>query len=998
MNLPTIVPLASTICCLILIALVLLSQQSKKRDVFIIALCLATMRSFASFMLHADFFPQHAITFYCIVTVSLSLSIVIYYILVRAWANKPTGWIAYLGLGAATVLLILSATGIYVQDVYVRDDFVYIEENQLIFYAIALIGLFYSIALFYELFKLNRSLTDPVELNQANYLILGFVIGISLGLTNAIPALRGYPVDQMGTLFFCMIITYAIVKHQLLNLKIVFRYMVTTFFMAAYFLAIFTLWLTPIYIFSGNNLGVANVFITAVLAVATASILWQNVSTFLVDKINWMFYGGSYPYRKELLGFVNRKVPAVLSLGEFGRELLWPLSKALNCSQIYLLLPDANNGNFVVEYSLSDQSNSTLLEIRKDGPVTKRLEQNNQHLSFEKINVNPLFLGLWTIERNTFEAFDIRLLFPLISRNNLIGILCLSGKRSGNYSLDDINLVEKVTNQVAASLEKEYLQEQLRNREHELALINRLARVITSSLNIQDVYDDFVAGLQDVVDVDWATVTRIDKDEIQFEVLSTGVGSAWQAGERIAQKNTAIEYVLRDKKAFQEPDLSQENRFSTGSEFIKLGIRSIVYLPLLVKNEVIGCLIIASRRPNAYSPEKIGLLERLAYQISVSVENSRLYATAEQRARVDELTQLFNRRYFDECLRQEISRRSRHGGVLSVIFLDLDLFKDYNDKYGHPDGDRILSHIGLIIGKSLRHIDLAFRYGGDEFAIILPETGAKGASNIAERVRVRTENEMMEKQTGITVSIGIASWPNDGVTPDEIVTAADRALYYAKRTGGNRICMVSEMLPISGEHKEPVTRTEKETLNMIYALASTIEARDQYTYGHSRNVRKYSVALAEALGLPSENVAVIGTAALLHDIGKIGVPDVVLNKIEALTEQEREMIKSHPGLSAAIVGHVLSLTPCLPAILHHHEWWDGSGYPSGLKGEAIPLEARVLAVADAFEAMTSTRPYRDLMPAEVALEELKSCAGKQFDPRVIEAFLPIAVYLSSGPV
>jgi putative nucleotidyltransferase with HDIG domain len=192
------------------------------------------------------------------------------------------------------------------------------------------------------------------------------------------------------------------------------------------------------------------------------------------------------------------------------------------------------------------------------------------------------------------------------------------------------------------------------------------------------------------------------------------------------------------------------------------------------------------------------------------------------------------------------------------------------------------------------------------------------------------------------------------------------------------------------------TRTEKESLNTIYALTSTIEARDSYTYGHSRNVSRYAVALAEALGLPSEKVAVIGTAAVLHDIGKIGIPDEVLNKTDKLTAKDLELIHEHPKLSAAIVGHVISLTPCLPAILHHHERWDGGGYPSGLKGEAIPLEARILSVSDTFEAMTSPRSYRSAMSYEKALTEIKRNAGKQFDPKVVDAFLPIALSMVSN--
>jgi HD-GYP domain-containing protein (c-di-GMP phosphodiesterase class II) len=199
------------------------------------------------------------------------------------------------------------------------------------------------------------------------------------------------------------------------------------------------------------------------------------------------------------------------------------------------------------------------------------------------------------------------------------------------------------------------------------------------------------------------------------------------------------------------------------------------------------------------------------------------------------------------------------------------------------------------------------------------------------------------------------------------------------------------MLPSLTGDDTTKTTTEREVLSTIHALAATIEARDPYTYGHSRKVSSYAVALSEAVGLPSEKVTVISTAALLHDIGKVGIPDEVLNKAGKLETEVWGLIQSHPTLSTTIVGHVASLVSCLPAILHHHERWDGLGYPDGLKGEAIPIEARILAVADAFDAMTSSRPYRGKLSYKKVLQELKHCSGTQFDPKLVEAFLPIAL-------
>jgi len=216
---------------------------------------------------------------------------------------------------------------------------------------------------------------------------------------------------------------------------------------------------------------------------------------------------------------------------------------------------------------------------------------------------------------------------------------------------------------------------------------------------------------------------------------------------------------------------------------------------------------------------------------------------------------------------------------------------------------------------------------------------------------------------------------------------ADTALYYAKRTGGNRVYLSSKIL--SEPLDEAGIYARRNGLSTVYALVSTVEARDPYTYGHSRKVNTYAVALAEAVGLSPDDVSKVSTAALLHDIGKIGVPDKVLNKKGKLDKEDWEAIKSHPRLGANIVGNIPNLVPCVSTILYHHERWDGGGYPDGLKGEEIPIEARILAIADSFEAMTSPRPYRPALSIEEVIKELRQGAGFQFDPSLVEVFIGI---------
>jgi len=376
----------------------------------------------------------------------------------------------------------------------------------------------------------------------------------------------------------------------------------------------------------------------------------------------------------------------------------------------------------------------------------------------------------------------------------------------------------------------------------------------------------------------------------------------------------------------------------------------------------------------------------MASQAGIVIENARLFTQATVRANTDGLTGLYNHRHFHERLEQEIARGSRFGTRFSLIMLDIDLFKAYNDIYGHQAGDRILRRIAGHIKSSIRNLDMAFRYGGEEFAVILPETWFDDAYKVAERIRQTIESKMSARAMPVTVSLGVASWPADGVMAEEIIGCADTALYRAKQTGRNRTCMSSDISKLEVSAEGVQAEMPRGSLSIIYALAATVDAKDHYTYGHSKKVGEYAVALAQALGLPQDRIATIRAASLLHDIGKIGIPDAILNKEGALTTDEWKPVKTHPELGVEILRHVTDLTNCLPAILHHHERYDGTGYPAGLKGDDIPLEARILAVADAYDAITSLRPYHKKLSRQEGLAELKKHAGTQFDPEILDVF------------
>ena len=994
MNIYSIPTLLAAIAYIPLLYVLLANRPwNRQQRLFVAFLCAAVFWSVSNVLVRSDFFMPYKLLLLKIVICTFTLAAAQFHCFISSYYPPNKGRWLPLAYATLAIAIFLVAIDYAPKDIIINGSKLYPVYGNGIF----LIGLPLTILTgrnVYFLWQRLRVSDDPIIRNQTVYLLLSVGILTFSVFTTFIPWGNEVPVSHIGNLINAVILTYAVLRHRLLDVRVVFRRglawigLILVGIGLYLFLFLLIQWLT------GIKLDVRIIVLTT-LAAMVAAVSVYLLQGFFSKGADRFFFRARYDYQQKLYTFLRHELSGVFSLRELSEGLLPLIGGALDCKQAYLLLPDPGSGDFVIEFGLSQRDGNSPLIIKKDSPVLEWLKRENRYLSKENMEILPEFRGMWDEEKDGLEALDIELLFPLISRDNLIAVLALAKKKSGRYSLEDVNLVETVTSQVAASLEKEYLQEQLRKREQELALINSLTAVITSSLNIREVYDAFITGLREVIDVDWATIALIEDDGLRLEVLSTEVGSAWGAGEQMPLKGTGAEWVAKRKKALVEPDLAKRKRFWTGEEHLKRGIRSVAYLPLVVKSEVMGSLIIASRKPNAYTPGQIRLLERLASQIAIPVENSQLYARAEQRARVDELTNLFNRRHFDECIRQEIDRHARYRGMLSLVILDLDFFKAYNDTQGHTAGDKILELIGKFINKSIRNTDLAFRYGGDEFAIILPQSATKDALVVAERVRGRIAAEMSKRDIKVSASLGLASWPNDGVTTDELVNAADRALYYAKETGGNLTCIASKMLPSLAETANNRVTTEREVLSIIYNLAATIEARHPYTYGHSRKVSGYAVALAEAIGLPTEKVALISTAALLHDIGKVGVPDEVLNEAGKLESEAWELIKSHPKLSATIAGHVVSLIACLPAILYHHERWDGDGYPDGLEGEAIPIEARILALADAFDAMTSSRPYRGKLSYKKVLQELKRCSGNQFDPKLVEAFLPIA--LSTAP-
>jgi diguanylate cyclase (GGDEF)-like protein/putative nucleotidyltransferase with HDIG domain len=379
----------------------------------------------------------------------------------------------------------------------------------------------------------------------------------------------------------------------------------------------------------------------------------------------------------------------------------------------------------------------------------------------------------------------------------------------------------------------------------------------------------------------------------------------------------------------------------------------------------------------------VGAMVIMAMRARVELLIARLYDAA----RTDPLTKLSNRRGFREQLDLELERARRSGTPMVVLVGDLDHFKDVNDRSGHHVGDVALQRVARLLREGKRQIDAAARVGGEEFAVIMPDTERDGAFALAERTRCALRDEFASDPTPLTISFGLSVYPDHGETAASLLHAADEALYAAKQSGRNRTVRHTPAVRNELRLSSDVRDIEGERFVMaVLDLAEAVDLRFSGSARHSETVGRYAEMTARELGLPERRVSRIRLAGILHDIGKAGVPNSILHKPGPLTKEEFAVIKRHPELGAQIIEHE-SLSDVREWVAMHHERPDGLGYPLGLTINAVALEARIVAVADAYEAMTSDRPYRDSIGYDAALAELRRCAGTQFDPLVVEAFI-----------
>ncbi len=610
---------------------------------------------------------------------------------------------------------------------------------------------------------------------------------------------------------------------------------------------------------------------------------------------------------------------------------------------------------------------------------------------------------------------------PVHFSDGSMGVLSLADfERELAITKQQFDLVQVLAEEVAGAIENARLFKREQRRASHLALLNDLGRKASLVLDPIELLPTICRQVRDAFGYDMVRIEIPDPGREELVVEAEAgygadlVGRRTRLGEGLAGVAAESGEVVLANSVVKEP------------RYVALhpGIRAALSLPLKYREGLMGVLSLESRREYAFAQHDVLTLRTLADQLAIALHNARAYQVALEQAITDGLTGLKTHRYFMEALDREWRRSTRSGHLLSLIMMDLDGFKRVNDRYGHLQGDKVLNAVAQLLNDYVRQANVVARYGGDEFAILMPETRTDQAEILAERLRGRLESDRFLAAHGVTASFGIATFPVHGPTQEEILRVADSGMYLAKHQEGNRVRVASrtvEAPQADWEHQlveaylgvtmKRMFSTGPEAFNhylehfqqvtlkgngdapslfdTVAALAFAIDAKDHYTQGHSQAVARLAAQIAQEIGLASPQIEEVRLAGILHDIGKIGVPEMVLNKPSRLTPEEFDLMKSHAALGAKILEplKVKAIESIRGMVRHHHEMVDGTGYPDRLKGEKIPLGARILTVADCFDTMVSERAYKRGRTLEEAIEELYRCSGTQFDPEIVRAFV-----------
>ncbi|MCF7894484.1 MAG: diguanylate cyclase [Candidatus Omnitrophica bacterium] len=457
------------------------------------------------------------------------------------------------------------------------------------------------------------------------------------------------------------------------------------------------------------------------------------------------------------------------------------------------------------------------------------------------------------------------------------------------------------------------------------------------------------------------------------------------------RKNADLSFI-KDKVCLLSLEANEEIKFS---KLKKLGFFDYFYKD--DKKDLISFKIRKAKEVAKIKDKKISLEKKVLKQKHSS----------DQLALIDSLTGSHNWRFFLEEAKRQLVRSKRYSEEVSFIGIDIDHFRQINEIYGVKVADKVIKEIVKLLESNLRKENVLSRWREDEFFIIAPYLDKKHVAIVANRLKdaiARHRFRYRDVSLKIKASIGAISFPEDSISsPKDVTIALDRIIAQAKRKGGNTVVISSRIQAKPDIKKKDKANIEemrqkveklnillnKDILDVIYGFARAIEAKDAYTGAHVEYTSKIAKSIARELKLPKNEIEDIEHAAVLHDLGKVGIDGNILSKRGKLTSKERKVIQTHPSIAAEILKDIHGLRGAVPGVLYHHERFDGTGYPLGLKGDEIPLAARIVAVADVYQALISDRPYRKAFSQKKAIDIIKEESGSHFDPKIVKIFLKL---------
>jgi diguanylate cyclase (GGDEF)-like protein len=634
---------------------------------------------------------------------------------------------------------------------------------------------------------------------------------------------------------------------------------------------------------------------------------------------------------------------------------------------------------------------------------------------------------------------------PLVVHDRVIGVMSVQGRQEHMFDDGHLKILRVLANQAAIALENARLLREEKTRARHLTLLNNISRHAIAMLDLDEMLSRIAEQLERGLTFDHMGIGLVDQGSKEIVIRAEAGSRRGASGRRLKLGGSLVGRVA----SAGQMNVIKESGGDPNMHLVLDDSAFGAALPLLFADQIHGVLYVESNSARDLSDDEIQLLQTLADLISGALHHALTLQKAREQAVTDGLTGVKTHRYLMESLSSEWKRSTRASRPFCLLLADLDRFKFVNDFFGHLEGDLVLKRVGRILEQNCRASDVVARYGGDEFVILMPETDIEQSRQLAEKLRACIFGDSFLRSKNVTASLGIAGFPADGSTPQELIQIADASMYLSKHQGGNAVSTAGHLDPGEARqwkrdvleaylgvtlkrlfstgpeafaeihrrleqfsHSLPAVEPAMgpggqmnarsalppAVMETVTSLALAIDAKDPYTQGHSPKVANYSALIAEGLGLKEDEIEQIRLGGMLHDLGKVGVPETILNKNGPLNPEEWELMKEHVQFGHKLLEPLQTLADVRAMVLHHHEMFDGSGYPEGRAGEEIPLGARIIAIADAYDTITSDRTYKKARPAQAALAEIERCSGAQFDPQLVRIFTGAIREFSKAPV